>query len=243
VLELNPSTATVERLVREVAALDHDDAIEQSIVLERAFLVRTFWDEPHQWYARPWRQVVPQPMWQVLRPWFGHRAVSLIALMNEYQSVARRPWPGRLGTMAQITEPGPPRAIGSITGPYSAEIFRYQHGRTVGSIADRLALTRAASTLLALELYRRAHDNRLPDAMSGLVPEYLPAVPIDPYSGQEIRYRRDGERVMTYSVGRNRKDDGGEKLGEGPSRRWGIYREEQPPPDIGLMMRVSGGNK
>ena len=89
---------------------------------------------------------------------------------------------------------------------------------------------------------RNAHDHQMPKAISALVPEYLPAVPIDPYSGQEIRYRRDGDRVATYSVGRNRKDDGGQKLGEGPSRRWGIYREDEPPPDIGLAMRVSGGS-
>ena len=58
-----------------------------------------------------------------------------------------------------------------------------------------------------------------------------------------MRYRRGPDRVVVYSVGKNRKDDGGEKLGDGPSRGWAVYREDQPPPDIGLVMRLSVGSE
>jgi hypothetical protein len=242
-LELNPSMMTLDRLSREVSALDVDDAIEQSVVLERALLVQTFWNEPHQWYARPWRNTVPQPWWQLMRPWLAHRAVALIGIMNEQHNVARRAWPDRLGENAGPV-PKPRRWIvgGVMVGLYSDEVVRYQQAERVASIARRLALTRAASLLLAVEQYRRAHGGSPPEALAQLVPQYLPALPVDPYSGQELRYRRDDARVAVYSVGVNRKDDGGEKLDEGPSRRWGIYRQDEPPPDIGLMMRLSGGS-
>ena len=242
-LELNPSVLTLERLSREISALDVDDAIEQSVVLERAVLVQTFWNEPHQWYARPWRNYVPGPWWQLLRPWLGHRATSLVAIMNEQQNVARQPWPERLRADGPLPEPARWSFIRTIVGQYSDEVIRYQHAQRVASIAYRLSLTRAASALVAVERYRRSHNGALPEALSGAVPEYLPSVPIDPYSGQEMRYRREADRVVVYSVGENRKDDGGSKLGEAPSRRWGIYLEDQPPPDIGLMMRVSDGSK
>ena len=240
-IEINPSTATVERLAREVAALDQDDAIERSVILERALLVEMLWNEPHQWYARPWRNTIAQPYWQLIRPGLANRAVTAIDLLNDYQNLARRPWPHRL--VAEVPLPAPrPRFVSGLYALYSSEAIRYQHARRVSTIAQRLALTRSASVLLAIERYRRVHDGRSPESLSALVPEYLPSVPIDPYSGQELRYRSEPDRVAVYSVGGNRKDDGGEKLGEGPSRRWGIYREDQPPPDIGLAMRLSGGS-
>jgi hypothetical protein len=188
-LELSPSVMTLELLSREVSALDVDDAIEQSVVLERALLVQTLWNEPHQWFARPWRNTVPQPWWQLLRPWLAHRAVALIAIMNEQQQGARQPWPDRLRADGPLPQPARSRFVRAITA------------------------------------------------------RYLAAVPIDPYSGEEMRYRRGPDRVVVYSVGKNRKDDGGEKLGDGPSRGWAVYREDQPPPDIGLVMRLSVGSE
>jgi hypothetical protein len=49
----------------------------------------------------------------------------------------------------------------------------------------------------------------LPDQLSELVQDYLPAVPIDPFDGQPIRYRRTDDGFLLYSVGADRTDDGG----------------------------------
>ena len=42
-----------------------------------------------------------------------------------------------------------------------------------------------------------------------LVPDFLPRVPLDPFSGRPLRLKRDGAGAVVYSVGRDLKDDGG----------------------------------
>ena len=51
---------------------------------------------------------------------------------------------------------------------------------------------------------------RLPAKLDELVPNYLPAIPADPYDeDQPIRYRASGEDYVLYSIGPNRIDDDG----------------------------------
>ena len=61
---------------------------------------------------------------------------------------------------------------------------------------------------LAIERFRidRGHP---PERLEELAPEYLDAIPQDPYDGQPLRYRRDESYYMLYSVGYNRRDNGG----------------------------------
>jgi len=46
-----------------------------------------------------------------------------------------------------------------------------------------------------------------PEQLSELVPGLVPAIPIDPYDGKPLRYRREGEGWVVWSVGSDRKDD------------------------------------
>ncbi len=65
-----------------------------------------------------------------------------------------------------------------------------------------------ALVLIALELYRRASGG-YPASLDVLVPDRLPAVPIDRFDGKPLKYRlRDGRPVL-YSVGLDGVDDGG----------------------------------
>ena len=68
---------------------------------------------------------------------------------------------------------------------------------------------RMTVTALALERYRLRHG-MLPPNLEALVPELLPAVPIDCMDGQSLRYqlRPDGSFLL-YSVGEDCRDDGG----------------------------------
>ena len=63
---------------------------------------------------------------------------------------------------------------------------------------------------VAVERYRRDHGELLPNDLQDLVPTYLPAVPIDPFSGQEMRFAKVADGYVAYSVGSNRRDDGGD---------------------------------
>jgi hypothetical protein len=60
--------------------------------------------------------------------------------------------------------------------------------------------------LLACRAYEEA-TGHLPETLEELVPDYLPAIPRDPFDGQPFRY--SAERRLVYSVGENLADDGG----------------------------------
>lgn len=75
-------------------------------------------------------------------------------------------------------------------------------------------LLTSTATAVAVDRFRR-DQQRWPEQLSDLVPAYLPAVPVDPYSGQSLRYRHFPDGVAVYSVGRNGTDDGGVQLEAG----------------------------
>lgn len=65
---------------------------------------------------------------------------------------------------------------------------------------------RAIRILIALRVCQ-GERGRLPERLDELVPEYLPAVPRDPFDGEPIRYSR--ERKLLWSVGVDLIDRGG----------------------------------
>jgi hypothetical protein len=78
-----------------------------------------------------------------------------------------------------------------------------------GWSAERLIGQRDGVTVgLALELFRRRHG-RYPGTLGELVPDLLPALPLDRIDGQPLRYRLIDGRPLIYSVGVDRQDDGG----------------------------------
>jgi hypothetical protein len=48
--------------------------------------------------------------------------------------------------------------------------------------------------------------------LSALAPDYLDAIPQDPFDGQPLRYRPQGHGYMLYSIGPDLKDDGGKRM-------------------------------
>jgi len=82
-------------------------------------------------------------------------------------------------------------------------------GKCMDRDAENSARLRTAATALAIERYRLKHEGKLPETLSALVPEYLPAVPIDPFTGEALRYRKRDKGFVVYSVGADRQDDGG----------------------------------
>lgn len=73
----------------------------------------------------------------------------------------------------------------------------------------RIARWRLMICDLALRLYRGEHG-KLPERLEQLTPEYLRELPADPFSGGAPVYRPSGEAFQLYSIGPDRKDDGGQ---------------------------------
>jgi hypothetical protein len=61
---------------------------------------------------------------------------------------------------------------------------------------------------LACRLHK-SRTGRYPESLEELVPGILAEVPVDPFTGKPLVYRREGEGFIVYSLGSNQKDDGG----------------------------------
>ena len=68
---------------------------------------------------------------------------------------------------------------------------------------------RSAILVLAIRHYE-ATENKLPPDLTTLVPDYLPSLPLDPFSIQPFVYRPAGTKFVLYSVGRDCTDNGGQ---------------------------------
>ncbi len=66
-------------------------------------------------------------------------------------------------------------------------------------------------TLLAFALagYRAEHEKHYPKTLAELAPNYIDAIPHDPFSDDPLLYKSDGDGYLLYSVGMNGRDDGG----------------------------------
>ena len=74
--------------------------------------------------------------------------------------------------------------------------------------ALELASLANAQAAVAIERWRLAHPGRLPDTLSELVPAFLAALPLDPYDGQPVRYKKLPVGYVVYSVGLGWTDQG-----------------------------------
>ena len=71
-----------------------------------------------------------------------------------------------------------------------------------------IAWIRTVVTTLAVERFRLKYGQRPADT-AALVPEFLPEVPQDPIDEKPLRYRREANGYVVYSIGANGRDDGG----------------------------------
>jgi hypothetical protein len=71
------------------------------------------------------------------------------------------------------------------------------------------ASARSAASVCAALRYRNDH-NAWPESLAALVPEYIAAVPEDPFTGKPLIYLIEPNGIAVYSVGENLTDDGGD---------------------------------
>jgi hypothetical protein len=74
------------------------------------------------------------------------------------------------------------------------------------AMLEAIMLTSRAG--LACRLYK-SRNGRYPESLEELVPGILAEIPIDPFTGKPLVFRREGEGFIVYSLGSNQKDDGG----------------------------------
>ena len=91
--------------------------------------------------------------------------------------------------------------------------------KTMTKAVTAEAAQQLAVAAIAIRRFEMA-NGRVPGSLDELVPNYLPAVPFDPFDGRPLRYKRkEVNSFALYSVGTDGKDDGGDtSLGKQSSR-------------------------
>ena len=82
---------------------------------------------------------------------------------------------------------------------------------TYRSLADQArheAMLQLLQIGLTVEQYQASHG-KLPESLDVLSSELPDSVFVDPFTGESMRYRFDGDSFTLYSAGPNQEDDGG----------------------------------
>jgi hypothetical protein len=139
------------------------------------------------------------------RPILNEDAMFVLSRRNKtVLSVRQSTWP-----KATAMLPVPPNGLDAWLHPLS-HAFEPSFDRAILLHYRAVAMRRMARIALAMRLYELDHGER-PLSLESLVPEYLPALPVDPFSDgqQTFGYLRDDVRPRIYSINTNGIDDDG----------------------------------
>jgi hypothetical protein len=141
------------------------------------------------------------------------------------QALKAETWPGALTRMPRA--PRPVDIVDEWTHMLST-VFIASFDRAIVLHYRTVAIRRMAGLALAIRLYELDHGER-PTELSALLPDYIDALPIDPFGDGErtFGYLPDALWPRIYTVGPNGTDDAGE-IGFHPSG--GVHWDHLDPP-------------
>jgi hypothetical protein len=131
---------------------------------------------------------------------------AAISLAKEDSPEALRQYEKLFATIGREVRQFPPKIFSGLMLPTLS--------RAGAKFASFEARRRAALVAIAVERYRLTHQRRLPEKLEALVPDYPLQVPTDPYDGQPFRFHSLPAGFVVYSIGEDRRDDGGKERPE-----------------------------
>jgi hypothetical protein len=158
--------------------------------------------------ATGWQSIGPRLFIGLLRTTgiFAKDKRFFLDAMSTNVAISELPFPEQFRSSQSTPPPVPPSRF------YVASRILLS-GVTISRAAARhgnlIAWQRITQTALAVERYRLAHTNCLPDDLSQLVPVYVRAIPADPFDGKPLRFKKLNPGFAIYSVGSDGRDDGG----------------------------------
>jgi hypothetical protein len=229
-----PGEAALANLQREIAAAGEADSLPRDVQEQRAAFIDRLGDPA----SSPMEAVVTR----VLRPWRARAARQRLAAYRDALALATTPWPARLSAgrdyearyapILQDARQARPSMVSRLFNPYGLPIVIVPYNQPGVELASRRVIVAA----LAIERYRRAHADRPPASLAELVPAYLAAVPVDPFTGAPLIYRSTPEAYLVYSAETDGADSGGLFFGRG-SRQQMVPRAGQPR-DLGIRVEL-----
>ncbi len=157
--------------------------------------------------------------------------LTYLEFQRETVAAADQPFPAAFDRAALVE-----RQLKELAGTDNV-IVRFNHMFTLlmmpatASVFDATASNLAHRDLVLAAIAARQYEQKhgdLPDSLQALVPEFLSAVPTDPFDGQALRFQTTDEGLVLYSIGRDRKDDGGSDP------------EQKREPDIIVRLKPAG---
>jgi hypothetical protein len=135
----------------------------------------------------PERRPLPSLMWHKMRVYSA--STKFMRDMAWFVGVSRLPWPGPLEQVKDVNDTPSGGKSGII--PVIVPLTRFS--------AETMATVRGTVTLIAINRYRQ-QEKKIPDTLDILIPTYLKAVPLDPFSGKPIVYSRDSQSSKISGV-------------------------------------------
>jgi len=183
-----------EALARTGGTLD----LTEVLVTERCFMIEACRDPSR---LGPSGQSIPVRMFPGMR---GTWLADTLDYMEDCIEAAKLPPMERLKRFRQIRD--------EIQQLSFLHVMIKMTGPAMTRVAELDLRARAhldlARTALAIERYRLA-TGKVPEQLEELVPQYLEQVPVDPFDGRPIRYRRTDPGYLLYSVDTDGQDHGG----------------------------------
>jgi hypothetical protein len=139
------------------------------------------------------------PAFVVDKPWQTRQFNRQLAWYAEVLDAVDMPWPARIDAIDRVD-------YFNLDGPFTRERMK----KYVENVVSPLAMVRSFRIAVAVERFQHAHAGQLPARLSDMVPSYLPSAPVDPFTGQPIRFSASTDAYVVYSAGLNRTDDGGD---------------------------------
>ncbi|MCI0358291.1 MAG: hypothetical protein L0211_07395 [Planctomycetaceae bacterium] len=217
--------AQLVRLARQVEALDFQQGLTTSLVGERGMGYHAF----HHMEQMSMGDVVskPNPGEGILsRP---DDCRLFLEFLRDMIKASREPFPLAIDQQEAIE--GRLKQLAGTKNPlerYNAMVTLLilpATGKSFQATGRGLAKREATLCAIAAERYRLKHG-QLPQKLEDLVPEFLAAVPSDPFDGQPLRMAAKDGGLVFYSVGADRKDDGG------------VENEQRGEPDICVRLKL-----
>jgi hypothetical protein len=132
----------------------------------------------------------------------NNRAI-LLEQMNAFVEISKLPSHEQAAALSELKElsmpPSQPFLVRLGVLPGGVERWGMELARYKEQEWEDLAHLRCGIAALAVERYRRKHG-RWPESLADLQDEFLRAVPLNPFDGDPLGYRKDDEGVIVFSV-------------------------------------------
>lgn len=229
-----PSTRALSKLAQALGALDRDDRTTRYLLHDRARMIDATFGSmlgtryagaPPRFRGGGRRQSVTL----LIRPWVAGQLKQQLDIRARAIAVADKPWPERIDAIDAAL---PASEVGRASG------LPRVTWTSAAAIARDTALLRCARMALAVARYRLDHAGALPQTTADLVPQYLQAPPIDPFSGQPLKVIPLPSGYAVYTVGTNRKDDGGRFDGTELADARNVWKRLDSAADFGLRISI-----